>query len=129
MFVLPYLNAVRSALAANYLGLHDDATARLWRAFICYSHYDGVHTRWPYPGTDRASALSRLQRLGGRPQFICGEGANAAVTRRYLSEAGALEKGAFTILGTGFRNHNDAWVLRPGEARTRMREWLRAVLE
>ena len=47
----------RGAIACNFLGLHDDETARLWRAFVCYSHYDGVRTAWPYPGDDRAAAL------------------------------------------------------------------------
>ena len=62
----------RGAIACNYLGLHDDETAKLWRGFIAYSHYDGVR-KWPYPDSDRASAAARLQRLGTRPQFICGE--------------------------------------------------------
>ena len=119
----------RGAIAANYLGLHDDATARLWRAFICYSHYDGVRTAWPYPGADRASALARVQRLGGRPQFICGEGLNAADTERYLREIGVWGQGTFTALGTGFRNHHDAWILRPNPARQRLREWLGEVLK
>jgi hypothetical protein len=112
----------RGALAVNRLGLHDDETAKLWRAFICYSHYDGVR-RWPYPDSDRASAFMRLARLGDRPQFICGEGANATETRAYLGSAA----GAFTFAGTGFRNHNDAWVLRPSHAREKLREWWKAV--
>lgn len=119
----------RGAIACNFLGLHDDATAALWRGFIGYSQYDGVRTTWPYPGADRASALVRLQRLKGRPQFICGEASNAAETERYLRETGSWDKGSFTVVGTGFRNHNDAWVLRPSEARTRLREWLREVLK
>jgi hypothetical protein len=119
----------RGAIAANYLGLYDDETARLWRAFICYSHYDGVRTGWPYPGADRTAARARLERLAGRPQFICGEGSNADETRRYLTEEGLLGKGAFTFQGTGYRNHNDAWTLRPGEARARLREWWREVIK
>jgi len=119
----------RGAIAANYLGLYDDATAPLWRAFLCYSHYDGVRTAWPYPGADRASALARLARLAGRPQFICGEGQNAADTERYLREISVWEQGKFTALGTGFRNHNDAWILRPSPARTRLRAWLDEVLQ
>jgi hypothetical protein len=119
----------RGAIACNYLGLHDDATAALWRGFICYSHYDGVRTTWPYPSADRASALERLQRLKGRPQFICGESSNAAMTERYLREVGVWDKEKFTVVGTGFRNHNDAWVLRPSEARTRLREWFREVVK
>jgi hypothetical protein len=118
----------RGAIAANFLGLHDDETAGIWRAFVCYSHYDGIRT-WPYPGSDRPSALARLRRLGGRAQFICGEGTNAGETERYLRETGSWEAGAFTIAGTGFRNHNDAWVLRPSPPRVRLREWLEQVLK
>jgi hypothetical protein len=117
----------RGAIACNYLGLHDDETSRLWRAFIAYSHYDGVR-KWPAPDSDRASAAARLQRLGQRPQFICGEANNTDDTRKYLSETGWLEKGDFTIAGTGFRNHNDAWILRPSEARAQLRAWLAKVL-
>lgn len=118
----------RGAIAANYLGLHDDATARLWRAFVCYSHYDGVRTNWPYPGADRAAALARLRRLDGRPQFICGEATSADATGRYLREVGAMSESAFTVLSTGFRNHNDAWILRPSPARTSLRDWLNEIL-
>lgn len=117
----------RGAIAANFLGLHDDETSRLWSAFVCYSQYDGVRT-WPYPGSDREAAFTRLQRLKGRPQFICGESTNAAETERYLKDTGGWSFGAFTIVNTGFRNHNDAWVLRPGEARTRLRAWLDPLL-
>ncbi len=111
----------RGSLAVNRLGLHDDDTAKLWRAFLCYSHYDGVRP-WPYPSSDRDSATARRERLGGRPQFICGEGANADETRAYLGGGRA-----FTFAGTGFRNHNDAWILRPNPARERLREWFRTV--
>jgi hypothetical protein len=119
----------RGAIACGYLGLHDDATAQLWRGFVCYSHYDGVRTNWPYPEADQVSALKRLDRLKGRPQFICGENLNAMGTEQYLRDTNSWERGAFTIVGTGFRNHNDAWTLRPSEARTRLREWLREVLK
>ncbi len=115
----------RGSIACNYLGLHDDATARLWRAFICFSQYDGVRTGWPYPEVDRAAALGRLERLGGRPQFICSEGSGAENTERFLRDMVVWDYGVFTIVGTGFRNHNDAWTLRPSEARNRLRTWLR----
>jgi hypothetical protein len=111
----------RGAIACNYLGLHDDETAKLWCAFFAYSHYDGVK-KWPYPGSDRESALARLKRLGNRPQFICGEGANAQETEQYLRPL--LPSADLTFLSTGFRNHNDAWTLRPSPARDKAREWL-----
>ena len=116
----------RGAIACNFIGLHNDEIATLWRAFVPYSHYDGVKTGWPYPGKDRASALVRLKRLRGRPQFICGEGTNTSGTEAYLRETGV--EGAFTFRGTGFRNHDDAWLLRPSPVRQELRRWLSEVL-
>jgi hypothetical protein len=115
----------RGAIACNYLGLYDDETARLWCGFLSYSHYDGVKT-WPYPLSDRESALVRLKRLGNRPQFICGEGSNAQVTETYLRPL--LPSANLTFLSTGFRNHNDAWTLRPSPARDKAKEWLKRVV-
>ena len=122
----------RGAIACNYLGLHNDEVAKLWRAFIPYSHYDGVREGWPYPGVKRPAALVRLKRLQGRPQFICheqgaGEESPLAATSQYLGETAV--KGEFTFQSTGFRNHNDAWVLRPSPARIALRNWLTQVLE
>lgn len=114
----------RGAIASNYLGLYDDETAALWRGFFAYSHYDGVR-KWPYPNSDRDSALTRLQRLGKRPQFICGEGSNAQTTEAYLRPL--LPAADLTFLSTGFVNHNDAWTLRPSPARDKAREWLQRV--
>ena len=59
----------RGAIACNYLGLHNDRVAKLWRAFIPYSHYDGI-AAWPYPGSDRDSAGARLKRLAKRPMAV-----------------------------------------------------------
>lgn len=114
----------RGAIACGYLGLHDGETAKLWCGFLAYSHYDGVKT-WAYPHSDRESALVRLKRLGNRPQFICGENTNAQVTEQYLRPL--LPNADLTFLSTGFRNHNDAWTLRPCEAREKAREWLKRV--
>ena len=111
----------RGAIACNFLGLHDDETAKLWHAFVAFSHYDGVRL-WPYPGADRESARARLRRLGDRPQFLCAEGDDIEETGRYLARH--APGGHFTVVPTGFRNHNDAWVLRPSEARSRLRQWL-----
>ena len=120
----------RGAIACNYIGLHDDAIAKLWRAFIPYAHYDGVNERWGYPGADRAAAKKRLRRLGNRPQFICQEKTTGrtslAATRAYLKTTGF--SGSFTFQSTGFRNHNDAWLLRPGPARATLRQWLNTAL-
>jgi hypothetical protein len=114
----------RGAIATNAIGLHDDEIAALWRGFVCYSHYDGVSTRWPFAGADAASARRRLARLNGRRQLICGESSPEGI-RRYLETAGLT--GGFTFLETGFRNHNDAWALRPSLARDTARDWLARV--
>jgi hypothetical protein len=118
----------RGSIACNYIGLADDEIARLWCAFVPYSVYDGNRETWPYPGADRASALERLRRLGSRPQFICSEssspGSSTSLesTRAYL--ASTRVRGKFTFRPTGYRNHNDAWILRPGPARKHLRRWL-----
>jgi hypothetical protein len=116
----------RGAIATNAIGLHDDEIAALWRGFVCYSHYDGVSTRWPFAGADAASARQRLARLKGRPQLICCE-SSITGTRRHLESTGVT--GDFTFLETGFRNHNDAWALRPSAARDTARGWLAEVIK
>jgi hypothetical protein len=119
----------RGAIACNYIGLHDDQIAKLWCAFVPFSHYDGV-VNWGYAGSGRTAAAERLRRLGERPQFICaevGEGNHSVeATRRYL---GASEVGRhFAFRSTGFRNHNDSWIIRPSDARTELRRWISTVL-
>ena len=111
----------RGSIAANAIGLHDDEIAALWCGFVCYSHYDGVNARWPFAGADSVSARQRLARLKGRPQLICHE-AELESTRQYIASTGIT--GDFTFLETGFRNHSDAWVLRPSAARDTARAWL-----
>jgi hypothetical protein len=110
----------RGSIGCNYLGLHDDAVAALWRGFICHSHYDGVR-QWGYAESDRAAAAARLARLKGRPQFISQEGSTAA-TEAYLKEA--CPGGRFTFAPLPYRNHTDAWTLRDIPARAALRAWL-----
>jgi predicted esterase len=114
----------RGSIACNYIGLRNDTIALLWRAFICHSHYDGVRTRWPYADADRASALARLQRLHGRPQFISHEG-SVDETRRYLHGSGV--RATFEFAELPFRNHTDGWALRNCEHRRKVRLWLRSL--
>ncbi len=114
----------RGAIACNYIGLRDDEIAGIWRAFIPYSHYDGVR-RWPHQDSDPASALTRLKRLQGRPQFIIHEN-SVEETRRYLLGTGI--SAPFTFRTLEFRNHNDAWALRDIPERREVRAWLRRVI-
>jgi len=114
----------RGAIACNYIGLRDEQIAALWRGFICHSHYDGVKT-WPYSDCDRLAAAARLARLRARSQFISQEG-TVEGTRRYLELA--APSGKFTFIPLPYRNHTDAWVLRPIPARQTLREWIKADL-
>lgn len=119
----------RGAIVCNFIGLHDDEIAKLWCGFVVYSHYDGVRD-WHLPGTDAESAKRRLQRLGNRPQFICHEMTEASDgglsrTRAFLE--GIENPSRFTWAETGFRNHSDAWILRPSAARDQLRAWVRAI--
>lgn len=115
----------RGSIACNFIGLHDDAIAKLWRGFVCHSHYDGVNEKWPYAGADRESALVRLKRLDGRPQFISHEGSTAA-TEEFLKRSAI--RGQWTFEPIPFRNHSDQWTLRDIPSRKKLRDWLAAVL-
>jgi len=115
----------RGAIACNFIGLHDDEIASLWRGFICHSHYDGVR-KWPYAGSDRKSAAVRLKRLGKRPQFISHE-SNVDATSSYLMKASPA--GEFTFLALPFAKHTDTWVLRDIPERKVIRDWFSTVLK
>jgi hypothetical protein len=122
----------RGAIACNFIGLHDDEIAKFWCGFIASSHYDGVRESWGYPGADRRAAMVRLLRLGARPQFILHEvtddqATSLSTTRKYLESTG-IDLGRVTFLSTGFRNHSDAWVLRPSPARRVLRNYLAEVV-
>lgn len=116
----------RGAIACNYIGLRDDEIAKLWCAMLPYSHYDGSRD-WGFEDSDPKSARKRLKRLGDRPQLICHEndGKGLAAAKEFIENSG--QDGSFTFLATGFRNHNDAWVLRPSAAREKLRRWLEEV--
>jgi hypothetical protein len=114
----------RGAIACGYLGLHNDEVARLWRAFIPYSHYDGMQP-WPYPASDTASAYARMKRLNGRPTFFVHE-CPGDVARKFLDASGVTAP--FTLQPAPFRNHNNEWILRDTPARSALRNWLKTVL-
>jgi hypothetical protein len=63
----------RGAIACNYIGLHDDAIAGLWRGLLPLSHYDDAHIPWDMTPAEQKLAPQRLKRLGATPQLICGE--------------------------------------------------------
>jgi hypothetical protein len=114
----------RGSIACNFIGLHDEQIAPLWRGFVCHSHYDGVRN-WDYPEGERAAAAVRLARLGGRPQFVSHEG-SIGETREYLAKAYPM--GNFTFQPLPYRNHTDTWVLRDIPERQNLRNWMREIL-
>lgn len=115
----------RGSIACNYIGLHDDEIASLWRGFVCHSHYDGVR-QWEYPESDRSSAATRLKRLGNRPQFISQEKSIDA-TKTYLTSV--FPSGDFTFLPLSYPNHTDTWVLRDLPERRVLRDWFQRSLK
>jgi len=110
----------RGAIGCNYIGLHDDEIAGLWRAFFCHSHYDGVRS-WPYPASDEAAAIARLQRLKGREVWISHEG-SVLETRDFIGRSGV--QGPFTFVDIPYANHSAAWLLCDIPERQRARDWL-----
>jgi hypothetical protein len=94
-------------------------------------------------GSDKDSALMRLQRLSGRPQVISHEKSgdekglvyvgrrqpqyvgSIDETRRYIEET--QTGGDFTFESLPYSNHTDAWILRPISLRARVRAWARRV--
>lgn len=110
----------RGAIACNYIGLNDDEIAKLWCGFFCHSHYDGV-VRWPYPDSDPESALQRLRRLAGRPQWISHE-MDLTKTEEFITRSGVT--GVFAFVPIPYPNHSSAWILRDIPERARARLWL-----
>jgi hypothetical protein len=108
----------RGSIACNFIGLHDDDIAKLWRGFICHSHYDGSR-RWPGDG-GKAAVFERLKRLGNRPQWISQEETTSA-TEKWLKSTGLT--GDWTFVSMPFPNHSAAWVLRDLPERQKLRDW------
>lgn len=115
----------RGAIACNYIGLRDAEIAKLWKAMLPHSHYDGVR-KWNYPDSDATSARQRLARLGTRPQFISHE-KSTQQTEAYLKESGF--SGQFTFMALPYPNHSDEWVLKDIPQRSRARQWLQKIVQ
>ncbi|MFM7181077.1 MAG: hypothetical protein ACKO2G_06395 [Verrucomicrobiales bacterium] len=61
----------RGAIACNYIGLRNDAIAKLWLGMIPVSHYD--NRAWKQPEVEQSLRVERLRRLVTTPQYVCGE--------------------------------------------------------
>ncbi|MEM8671590.1 MAG: hypothetical protein AAGG48_28985 [Planctomycetota bacterium] len=117
----------RGAIAASYIGLADDEIASLWKAFITHDHFDGQRN-WPYPESDRESALKRLQRLDGRPVLVCGGSNEFLKQHRDLAAFTFLRPPVAEIFdipeGKVIHPHTDRWMHRESEYRQQARRWL-----
>ena len=70
---LVYAGFSRGSIACNYIGLHDDEMAKLWKGMVCLSVYDDGSYNYGMSNADKKLAATRLQRLGNRPQLVLGE--------------------------------------------------------
>lgn len=113
----------RGAIACGHIGLRDDATARLWRGLVAHSHYDGVR-RWGYADDSPESAMARLRRLKGRPQWVSHE-ETVDPARAFLNKAGV---GNTTFMALPWPNHTADWVLKDIPERRQLRDWLGKIL-
>jgi len=123
----------RGAIGASYIGLADDEIASLWKGMFTHDHFDGHIEKWPYPESDRKSALKRLARLKGRPVLVCGSAAD------YLKDH--LDLARFTFLdvpvekifnipeGKVIHPHTDMWMHRQSKYRKQARAWLHEALK
>ena len=127
----------RGAIATSYIGLADDEIARLWKAVMTHDHFDGAK-QWPYPDSNRQSAVHRLSRLRGSPVLVCGQHATG-VRRKFLGEH--LDLAAFTFLdipvdsmfsipeGLYIHSHTDSWMHRQSIYRDQVRTWIQKVVK
>jgi hypothetical protein len=121
----------RGAIAASYIGLADDEIAAFWQGMFTHDHFDGQR-RWNYPHSDRASALTRLRRLKGRPALVCGGQATYLKDHPDLARFSFLEvptKELFDIPeGKVIHPHTDLWMHKQSRYRKRARAWLADVV-
>jgi hypothetical protein len=130
----------RGAIAASYIGLHDDDISKLWSAFFTTAHFDGVRawpgTLWGNPlDKYRATAIAKLQRVKGRPWWISEDGSVDDI-EAFLKEAGLWGENYILdpvpmkelfpkIPNSYFTNaHTDMWPLFDNPSSRRAREWV-----
>jgi len=130
----------RGAIAASYIGLHDDDISKLWSAFFTASHFDGVRewpgTQWGNPLENyRATATARLQRVKGRPWWVSEDGTVDDIAA-FLREAGLSGdnylfnpvpmKQFFPKIPNAYfiDAHTDLWPLFDNPSSRRARDWV-----
>ncbi|MGI9474485.1 MAG: hypothetical protein ACR2NZ_23310 [Rubripirellula sp.] len=130
----------RGAIGVNYLGLHDGEIAGLWTAFVSHDHFDGVKswkgTTWGSPLKDyRAEAVTRLNRVKGRPYLVSQNGAGYGSESFVRESLGNVSGFTFMTIKAGeifgvFPNevakspHTDRWLVKPSKYRSAAWEWM-----
>jgi hypothetical protein len=123
----------RSAIGASFIGLHDDAIAARWRAFLCYDGWETQRdmardwyghgkTSFNYDPQDfgGTGVARRFARVNGRPIFILGGNGSA-------QELNAAHGFPVTLMPKPHRNHHTSWALRGTPEREAVRRWLAEV--
>jgi hypothetical protein len=108
----------RGAIACNYLGLHDDRIASLWRGIFAHSHFEGS---FKHPASDEAQWPQRLARLGQRSLWISHEQSTAKV------EAVIAAAPNISFHPLPYPNHSVRWLLTDLPLAKQARDWLRLV--
>lgn len=137
----------RGAIGVSYIGLYDDEIASVWKGFISFNHFDGFKswaTDWGLPLEKyRASAVTRLKRIGGRPWYVSYSGKRGDDSyRTMISEMGVAECGDFEYapvqLSLSFKKipneyfqrlNNDIWPAFDIPDSEKMRSWLYKVVK
>ncbi|MGY6647968.1 hypothetical protein [Wenyingzhuangia sp. IMCC45574] len=129
----------RGAIAVNYLGLHNDTIADVWRGFFSHDHYDGQRKWGKYWAKDldsyRAAAKVRAKRLNGRASLISNNRING---KKYIDGNGITNYGVFTYIkpdiekatkGQNLHPHNDLWMHTQLEDAQKVFSWFKNTLE
>ena len=108
----------------------DKEVAGMWKGIVAASHYDGAES-WPYSARagGMLGAVERAQRLRKVPKFLVGEcNLESGVAHDWLRDVAKVDMDLVTAVPSGFRDHTGYWVLRPSEARAKLRAWVTALL-
>jgi hypothetical protein len=110
----------RGSIACNYIGLQNDQVASLWRGFICYANYVGLHPSWPYPDDDRATAAADEQGAPAgafRKQGVLAEPGDGWDAMRLDDPCAVLDGDTVHVFFKGFDNNRNRDRVRVGYAR------------
>lgn len=121
----------RGSIGTQAVGGADDEIASMWAGIIAASHYDGAE-HWPYSNHAGgvSGAVMRAKRLAHVPKFLVGEcNLQTGIAFEWLRDVAKVPMGLVTAVPSGFRDHTGFWILRPSEARTRLRDWVFSLLQ